>query len=161
MDLNKAFELAIHLITQTEKKHGLEPGLSIRFDRAKRRLGSYRPRNKVITLSAEITHLNEESVVNEVIRHEIAHALAHQHEQHLGHGQKWKKWARIMKADPRASCQSSDIVTPKAPYAYTCPKCDFKAERYRRPSKRIQRAGCPRCSSEDFFQPLKFDYNNH
>jgi len=160
LELDKAFELAIHLISQAEKEHGLDPGLSFQFDRAKRRLGSYRPGKRCITLSVKITYLNKTTMVEEVIRHEIAHALAHQHEQHLGHGQQWKKWARIMEADPRASCQSADIVTPKAPYAYTCPKCDFKAERYRRPSKRTRRAGCPKCSNKDFFQPLEFGYNN-
>ena len=161
MDIEKAYELTQTLIATAENNHGLKSGLMFRFDRAKRRLGSYRPKSRCITLSGYITTLNSKSVVEEVIRHEIAHALAHEHDQHLEHGEPWKKWAKIMGANPRASCQPADVVTPKAPYAYTCPRCDFKAERYRRPSHKQKRAGCPKCSNDSFFQPLQFGTNTY
>jgi len=159
MDLKEAFRLATSLIDETDKDYDLPRNLDFAFDRAKRRLGSYRPQRLRITLSAPICSLNSADVVEEIIRHELAHALAHYHDNKLGHGPRWKQWAIEMGAIPRASCQSADVITPMAPYVYVCPECSFRAERYRRPSRNRGKAGCSNCSNREFFQPLKFKVN--
>jgi len=160
MHLSDAGELALKLLGEAEVRYQLNPLVYFKFDRAKRRLGSYRPAEMCITLSAPITRLNGLCIIDETLRHEIAHALAHQHDGYLGHRKKWKKWAIKCGAEPRTRCSSQNVITPKAPYIYICPVCDFKTERYRRPAATQGRAGCPNCSSSTFFQPLKFICNN-
>ena len=70
MNLNDAKTLANELMNQ----HGLYDW-TFMFDDAKLRFGQCRHRSKEISLSRELTELNDVVHVKDTILHEIAHAL--------------------------------------------------------------------------------------
>ncbi|HYO07513.1 MAG TPA: SprT-like domain-containing protein, partial [Tepidisphaeraceae bacterium] len=77
---------AARLLTRSlMNQHGLSDW-RFDFDHARRRFGSCRPRQKLITLSRHLVFLNEEPEVRDTILHEIAHALT----PGDGHGRRWK-----------------------------------------------------------------------
>lgn len=84
-------------------QHGLA-GWSFRFDHARRRFGSCRYRERVITLSRPLVLLNGVDEVRDTILHEIAHALT----PGDGHGGKWKSACRRIGARPVRCYTDSD-----------------------------------------------------
>lgn len=87
MKLETAETLALLLM----KRHGLiAKGWTFEFDRATRRLGATHPAKKKITLSRLVTEAATASIVEQVMLHEIAHALLPAHVQH---GHEWKTLA--------------------------------------------------------------------
>ena len=92
MNLYAARDLALALMRQ----HGLHDW-TFRFDHARRRFGSCRPRRRLITLSRPLAFLNEEAQVRDTILHEIAHALT----PWDGHGRNWKRKCIEIGAEPR------------------------------------------------------------
>ena len=72
MDLLKAEKLAIQLM----EKNGLtKKGWQFKFCKAYKYFGICDYNTKSIRLSRKLTLLNRKSIINEVILHEIAHAL--------------------------------------------------------------------------------------
>jgi len=118
-------------------RHGLE-GWSFSFDRARRRLGSCRPGQRRITLSAPLTRLNDEAVMRDTILHEIAHALA----PGDGHGRAWRAACRQVGARPERCAGNGEVVLPRAPYALVCDRCGTHYARFRRTRGRYL---CGRC----------------
>jgi predicted SprT family Zn-dependent metalloprotease len=135
MDLRDAYTLAEQLLGQ----HGLSQW-RIQFDRAKRRAGVCRHRDRTIGLSAPLTELHSIEEVRETILHEIAHALAgpqHGHDEH---------WRRVALSIGSTGERCLDVDSPQvhAPWAGTCP-AGHAASRHRRPERVVT---CRRCSRE-------------
>src|SRR5262245_25959867 len=101
------------------------------FDRRKKRLGvCHFPtwgRPGRIQLSAHFVLLNPPEVVEDTIRHEIAHALAG---PEAGHGPVWKLWCLTLGAKPQA-CNEGEALMPKGPWRATCPSCGKEFNRFK------------------------------
>ncbi len=85
------------------------------WDKAKRRLGCCRPDKKAISLSEHFVRYyleqGEPSLIQRVILHEIAHALAAVHHRARGHGIVWKHYcAELGIAGEKASTRCDDFV---------------------------------------------------
>lgn len=99
-------------------EHGLQEW-SFGWDRAKRRLGVCRLREKVITLSFHFVHANQDKPheIHDTILHEIAHALAWTRHGERTHGLHWKRICLEIGAVPRASAKQDAIRVTDYKYA--------------------------------------------
>jgi predicted SprT family Zn-dependent metalloprotease len=133
---------AKHLAESLMQQHGLAgAGWCFRFDHARKRFGSCRCREKVITLSRTLTFLNTEAEVRDTILHEIAHALT----PGDGHGRRWKRMCIQVGAKPVRCYQDDQVVTPPrraARYQIGCGRCDWWADRFRVTSRRLVCRAC-------------------
>ena len=121
-------------------------GWTFYFDHAKRRMGSCRIRegDKQITLSRHFAERNGWSVMEDVARHEIAHALDLETRGKTDHSSTWKAWAIRCGADPTRTYEGADVE--EAPYKYVaeCPnECGYELGFYRKISRWYV---CPECS---------------
>jgi predicted SprT family Zn-dependent metalloprotease len=122
-------------------------GWVFRYDRARQRLGLCRwsTRGKVISLSKAISAREGWLLMEDVARHEIAHALDFETRGRSGHDRVWKAWALRCGADPTRvysgeltaddssrylgrcladGCAYSRPFYRSVTAAYICPKCD-------------------------------------
>ena len=123
-----------------------EMGWGFEFDRARRRMGVCKWRDrppvvKMICLSAPLARLNGWGVMEDVARHEIAHALDFESRGRSGHDRYWKQWARRCGADPTRT-HEGPLEGVQSKYLGVCPACGKGHAFYRKP-KRIH--GCPDC----------------
>lgn len=129
-----------------------ELGWTFRFDRARRRMGSCRVRTgrrplKEITLSRSLARRNGWAVMEDVARHEIAHAMDRETRGRSDHGPQWKAWARKCGADPTRLYEGDDLEAPPYKYRAVCPNaCGYETGFYRMVSRWYY---CPECSDED------------
>jgi predicted SprT family Zn-dependent metalloprotease len=138
MNLIDTLKLAEDLI----KEHGLDKlGWRFRFDTAKRRFGLCSYRRKLITLSKELTLLNDYSHVRNTILHEIAHALVGSGH---GHNYIWKnKAVEIGCTGDR--CYSSEVIKPVGKYVAVCPNGHTH---YKHKHRRNRTQSCGTCSNK-------------
>jgi len=121
---------AQHLAKALMKDFGIEDkGWRFAWDNAKRRHGQTRFATKTISLSRPLTQINEDAVVENTIRHEIAHVLAGPSH---GHDATWRAFARQCGAKPERCCSEGKSVhvhprhrMPKAGVKHICaaPAC--------------------------------------
>jgi hypothetical protein len=146
-------------------------GWVFRFDRAKRRLGlcvwEDREQRKIISLSRHIAAREGWGIMEDVARHEIAHAIDFETRGRSGHDRTWKLWARRCGADPTRLYEGELVDDPTSPYVgrclsrgcghtrpfyrevaalYVCPTCRKRGQRSflqieERQSGRVLRAG--------------------
>lgn len=129
MDLQLAGKLAI---AEMDKYHLISKGWTFRFDNARRRFGLCRYTTKTIYLSRHLVGMNAEAEVLNIIRHEVAHALAG---SAAGHGRLWKLQCLVTGARPeRCYSQKSGVQVPKGRYQGTCQSCGLVLQRFKRPS---------------------------
>lgn len=131
MDPHAARQLAVELL----QRHGLSDW-SFAFDHARRRFGSCRPSQKLVTLSKWLTFLNGPDEVRETILHEIAHALT----PGDGHGPRWKAACLRVGAKPVRCYDAKAVNAPPArpaPFLIGCKRCDWWADRHRVTRKRL------------------------
>ena len=139
MNPHDARTLAWELITA----HGLA-GWRFEFDHARRRFGSCRYGQKLITLSRPLTLLNPDEQVRDTLLHEIAHALT----PGDGHGLRWKHKCREIGARPQRCYSDSTVSSPPrraAPYSFGCSACGWWVERRRLATNRYV---CARCKGK-------------
>lgn len=146
MELVEAEQLAQRLMWQ----HGLTAqGWSFTFDRAKRRAGACRFRNKQITLSKDYAqHVDEPELTNTVL-HEIAHALVGP--KH-GHDEIWRQQALAIGCDAQRCHQ---VVFSKPNYILTCRSRCFQVTRHRINRTFLKRRVCALCGSTLEVLPLQ------
>jgi predicted SprT family Zn-dependent metalloprotease len=131
-----ARELALRLM----RDHGLA-GWGFRFDRARRRFGSCRSTERVITLSRPLVILNSADQVRDTILHEIAHALS----PGDGHGSVWRQKCREIGAAPRRCYTDDEVLSPArgaARYRFGCHACGWWVERRRLMRRKYVCAKC-------------------
>ncbi len=129
------------------RRHGLS-GWRFRFDHARRRFGSCRPGEKVITLSRALTILNNEQQVRDTLLHEIAHALT----PGEGHGATWKAMCVRLGAKPERCYTTAEVVSPPrkpAPLRLGCRACGWWVDRRRIQKRRMI---CKRCRAEVVYE---------
>lgn len=126
-------------------------GWRFSFDRARTRLGcvSYERgvgrtlRAKSISISRPFSEAYGWDLMEDVMRHEIAHALDVDTRLRTDHGPKWKAWARLCGADPTRLYENEAVRLP-APYVAVCPACGDQTPYYRRPRRPGACAACCR-----------------
>jgi hypothetical protein len=128
MELAKARELAYELMSDFGLYYW-----KFKFDNAKMRFGLCDEFTKTISLSKHLVFLNDEEIVEQVILHEIAHALVgckHKH-NHI-----FQQKAREIgcKFINRYCSEEIDLV-PRNVVA-NCPKCGYEFKRYRIPKSK-------------------------
>lgn len=107
MELEDAAGLALELMHE----HLAGQGWSLKFDNAKRRGGGCIHRRRIITLSRQLTLLNDEPIVRNTILHEIAHAIVGAGH---GHDATWRATARSIGCDgKRCMVDEAASVPPK------------------------------------------------
>ena len=105
-------------------------GWRFEFDNAIRRFGACHHTERKITISRKLTELNDVADVQDTILHEIAHALAGASN---GHNEIWKRYARLIGAEPNRCYSGKDIKTPKSKWLLLCQEgCEIK--RHRKPA---------------------------
>ena len=110
-----------------------ELGWAFRFDRAKRRLGACKGgKTKVISLSRYYVQEKGWEVMEDVARHEIAHALDYETRGCSDHSNAWKRWARRCGADPTRLYQGEPLTPEASKYVGTCPSCGNEYPYHRR-----------------------------
>jgi hypothetical protein len=126
-----------------------EAGWTFRFDGARRRLGLCRWRMgahpvKAISLSRPIAAREGWALMEDVARHEIAHALDFETRGRSAHDAVWKAWARRCGADPTRVYEGELDDDPASPVVG---RCLTSGCTYTRPFYRAVTAAyfCPRC----------------
>ena len=132
-------EEILALAEELLNRNGLT-GWTVELDRARRRAGSCRYRERVITLSSTLLPTYPRERVTDVILHEVAHALVG--DGH-GHGPVWQKAAMRVGANPKARL-SGDLPRPPAPWVGTCPSCGRSRELYSAPRRVVSCGACDR-----------------
>lgn len=123
-----------------------ECGWHFSFDHAKRRLGACHmgDRGKQITISAPLARRNGLELMEDVLRHEIAHAVDYENRGKTDHGPAWKRWARRCGANPNRLYEGEDLQEVPSKYVGVCPAaCGYEAG-FHRMIKRWYY--CPDCS---------------
>jgi predicted SprT family Zn-dependent metalloprotease len=114
------------------------------FDRAKVRFGVCRFDSGTISLSRDLTLANDAAKVEDVIRHEIAHAIAG---RTAGHGPRWVAACRETGAEPTRCYQRSEVTAAPHPFVIACPNGCVRVPRYKRPRAGTS-WGCRRCGAQ-------------
>lgn len=112
---------------------------SFGFDNAKTRFGQCDHRRQRITVSRHLSASNSEEDVEQVILHEIAHALAGSTE---GHGRAWLVIARSL-GYRGGRTHSAAVPTDTAKWRGRCP-AGHEVIRFRKPQRKMS---CAKCSA--------------
>ena len=126
MNLPEAKLMARQLMDQNGLSY-----IPFKFDRSKRRLGSCRWKVSTgacvhITLSKDITLLNDVEVVRNTLLHEIAHAIVGYGN---GHNSAWQRKSREIGCNANR-CSFTHVRT-KGRWQGVCPKCKTVFHRHR------------------------------
>jgi predicted SprT family Zn-dependent metalloprotease len=132
------YDLVRHLAEAQMGKHLDLRVWAFGFDSAKRRLGVCKYDQHVISLSRHFVDLHSLDEINQVMRHEIAHALAG---SKAGHGSKWKKIATQL-GYRHERISGDEIGNATAKLIGTCPN-GHTVYRHRKPKSTLS---CSRCS---------------
>ncbi len=122
-------------------------GWRFRFDRAKTRLGCCtwstgdKP-GKEISISRHFAELYGWKMMEDVVRHEIAHAIDVETRAKTDHSRTWKRWARRCGADPTRLYEGNEIKALKPKFLGCCSACGTEYPYYRRPKRAIACATC-------------------
>ena len=124
-------------------------GWSFRFDGARRRLGLCLWQKdgrsvRTISLSRHLAAREGWALMEDVARHEIAHALDYETRGRSAHDRIWKAWARRCGADPTRCYEGELADDPTSPYVGHCPAhgCGYARPFYRAVTSAYF---CPRC----------------
>lgn len=136
---------AVLLARSLLKLHGLwEAGWRIGLSKSRSSCGDCTYSHKLIRLSEPTILINEASVVENTIRHEIAHALT----EGDGHGRRWR--AKFYELGGKATIVNDAVVTAFK-YSGTCPACRVKTFRNSIPRRRCACEPCCVKSSDGRF----------
>lgn len=116
---------------------------------ARGRLGDCNHGRRRIRLSTVWVRLNAQDVIENTIRHEIAHALS---DPKAGHGAEWKRNARLVGAAPVRCANQTDmeLTKPTTKWEATCGGCGTTYGRHRlKPGVNGRRACTPCCDKHN------------
>lgn len=132
------------LAYQLMNKHGLiTAGWRFEFDRAKRRVGCCKHRQRTISLSTYSCFKMSFDEVKDVLLHEIAHYYTPGDH----HGWRWRSKAREIGANPQRICQA-EFESPTGKYIANCSCTTHHV--YRRPKLTYK---CGKCGDRLEFRP--------
>jgi hypothetical protein len=122
-------------------------GWEFAFDRARTRLGccSWERGSggkKLISISRPFSEAHGWALMEDVVRHEIAHALDVDARRTTDHGPQWKAWARRCGADTSRLYEATAEIRLPPKYVGVCPSCGDRIEYYRRPRRPGACAAC-------------------
>lgn len=113
MDLNDAEAMSLHLMSKYKL---IQNGWKFKYDKATKRLGATHFRTRYITLSKTMVLASPRQEVEQIMLHEIAHALL---PHTVGHGPEWKRLAaRIGYRGSRTAVNRSLDFTGKPQQRY-------------------------------------------
>ncbi|HEX9953562.1 MAG TPA: SprT-like domain-containing protein [Rubricoccaceae bacterium] len=123
-------------------------GWTVRWDRARRRLGLCTWTRggrtvRVISLSRPLADALGWAVMDDVARHEIAHALDYETRGRSGHDAVWRNLAVRCGADPTAAYDGPIPDDGTSRLVATCPGCGFARPFHRTPTRAYV---CPACA---------------
>jgi hypothetical protein len=129
-----------------------EIGWTFRYDRARKRLGACRFSRrkggpKGISLSALYAERDGWALMEDVARHEIAHALDFETRGKSRHDAAWKQWAVACGADPSRLYEEPLLPPARSKYVGVCPSCGHQTSFFRRPTRRYS---CSPCSGQRY-----------
>ncbi|MEX2400980.1 MAG: SprT-like domain-containing protein [Rhodothermales bacterium] len=124
-----------------------ELGWRLQFDGAKRRLGlcKWKRRGRIVRILSLSRHFARQhgwDVMEDVVRHEIAHAIDYERRGKSLHDRTWEMLAEKVGADPTRILDSAELDDPESKYVGICPSCAAEHPFYRR-VKRVH--ACPDC----------------
>lgn len=120
-------------------EHGLDKAWSFGWDNAKTRFGQCDHRRARITLSRHLSNAATDDEVEQVLLHEIAHALVG---ARSGHGAIWLARARSI-GYRGGRTHSSDAAIEHAKWVGRCPR-GHEVIRFRKPQRNMSCASCER-----------------
>ena len=149
-------ELGLRLRGQTLQATGWR----FKFDHARTRLGccTYAPgrrgkaERKVISISKPFAVAYGWKVMEDVVRHEVAHAMDVDERSRTDHGDVWKAWAVRCGADPTRLYEGENIRLP-AKYVAVCPVCRDRSPYYRKPRRPGACAACCKRHNGGLYDP--------
>ena len=123
-------------------------GWTFRWDRARRRLGLCTWKRagrlvKTVSLSRPLAESLGWAVMEDVARHEIAHALDFETRGRSAHDAAWKAWARRCGSDPTAAYDGPIPDDDSSRLVASCPACGFERAFHRTPTRAYL---CPTCA---------------
>lgn len=155
-DLDATRALGIRLLDELGREILGEPlsarGWTVGFDRARKRLGACHPQRRAITLSAHLTRHLAPEVVEDTLRHEIAHALDVEQRGRSCHDARWRALAVACGARPERCHAGGLPADPAAPYHAVCPTCATEAAVYRQPVRPLRCRACLRARRPAFLR---------
>jgi predicted SprT family Zn-dependent metalloprotease len=128
MELEHARELAFKLMSDFGLYYW-----KFKFDNAKIRFGLCDEFTKTISLSKELVLINDEEAVEQVILHEIAHALVGTIHKH---NNIFQQKAREIGCEFISRYCSEYIALVHRNVVANCPKCGYFFKRYRKPKSK-------------------------
>jgi predicted SprT family Zn-dependent metalloprotease len=128
-------------------------GWTFGFNKRKSAGGICNFRTKTISLSLHYLeqNLDKSSKWEDIIRHEIAHALDMMIRGKSNHDRHWKHVARTILCSAKVTFSEEDLSdTKKSKYTLTCPTCNdsFPSHRKKNPNKR-SKSCCLECYNKD------------
>jgi predicted SprT family Zn-dependent metalloprotease len=100
-----------------------ELGYSLKFSNTVRALGSCNWSKKIIKISQKYMELCSWDIIEDTIRHEIAHAIDAKRRGYSKHDYVWKKVCLEVGADPSRTADVPKEMTPQRKYLKVCGKC--------------------------------------
>jgi predicted SprT family Zn-dependent metalloprotease len=110
---------------------------SFKFDNAVSRFGYCNDNDKIISISSNLTLLNEEKAVRLTILHEIAHALT----PRQWHNDVWQRVCKAIGGNGERCYDDKETIRPLSKYTAHCPNCLKDTPR----SKRRKNLYCGTC----------------
>jgi predicted SprT family Zn-dependent metalloprotease len=139
-------DVVARLVQEQMLRHGLK-GWSFKFNTNKRRAGVCKWTRVMgqdhpgsIQLSVHLLKFGW-AKIEEVVIHEISHALAG---YRAGHGPEWQRVARNLgiQGDRCINLPDGQVMVDGR-YIYTCPNCNVTGHSHKKPRRRV--IGCRRC----------------
>ena len=129
-------------------------GWTFRWDRARRRLGLCTWKTggrlvRTVSLSRPLAASLGWAVMEDVARHEVAHALDYETRARSAHDAAWKAWAARCGADPTAAYDGPIPDDGTSRLVARCPACAFARPFHRTPTRAY---ACPDCTPRVFLQ---------
>lgn len=149
-------KLANTLMSQTWVVNGkefnlFERGWTFGYNNRKRSLGVCKS-TKRIELSKALARLNGNNPREweDVVRHEIAHAIDYATRGVSDHGYRWKSICVQVGANPQR-LYKGELSKPQPKYILECNCCGYIIKRYRKPKRK---SSCGKCTP-NYFDPSK------